>query len=1047
LVRASAKTMSLRHGLAPLGLLTLLVTAHAHAQFLCPTAKTNPDESLSRWLRPKPAVQVAFNDSVYKTCFRRITDDNALPTNGETHNSVPVSSQIQAWNADQTKLFLASGYIVESPSWVVYKYLPLLGTVNFRWSPTDPNVGYFASGSEFFRIDVTSGPIGEVIPLRTFSEYAAGLEVVNERADLSNDGRLVVLEGYRHTGQTDTLNLYVTTVQGDSHLTSQSGFQSVDVGSHVFGPGIPEGAFVASKIGPSQIDLSANCLASGTILAHFGNSEVFVYDVVSNRKGTTRPVYTGGDCGSLKDMRMAPSGSYALLNWRGGGASGPCGLQAYDTAMVYLGHVCPGRSGYDLTVDDAGVEWCVAFDSTFAGTGPSITKYRLPRGLDEWNAGDETAAGSLVPLSVQLGSMQLSGRALGTGFVIASADRHKPAIAGLRPPFSDEIVKIYLDSTPSSPHLERLCDARSDPYLAAQPRCALPDGGIWAVPHASPSRDGTRVVWGSTWGATSSPCAPATYVMDISNKGRNPALIDQPVNTWVRLDPTVKRYDGTDEPNGFPKMQFSRSVFAPEYGAIIHWGGGGHGAARVGNDVWLYDTAKNEWRQETPGDPLSSYPNPGLEFPTLGQYCNNDTSYTFAPPWSSCVPGSEYSPIGSTASGAPWTSEIYGQRAWDSYNRRYVMYGPNYITGAMVEPAFVAPASFAFDPFSKRWTFLANDPHLYSQAGVLEFDPVARKMLAANHTWWTRPGYSDMPHQRWWLDVTTDTWTQCPGDGNGGPQPAIYNQDLVYDAASRKMYSYGAEFPNTSDLYSYDLTTDSWEHLHPTPDPVYGIPPAAAPSAAISPKDHVMLLFGWGGTSEQPADTPVPLWAYHIDTNAWTKIQPPPGGWVEDPYVPGRTLLLTWVTLVYDPTNNVFLLLRTKDVPENTIGGWDKSMVGEIWSYKYSAGDGAGSVVAAARGSSTQSVPRLAQNSPNPFHSETSIQYRVPGRGRATLRVFDIHGRLVETLVDRVMDAGDYAATWNGQNRLGHLVGSGVYFCELETSTGFRATRRMVRLK
>jgi hypothetical protein len=63
------------------------------------------------------------------------------------------------------------------------------------------------------------------------------------------------------------------------------------------------------------------------------------------------------------------------------------------------------------------------------------------------------------------------------------------------------------------------------------------------------------------------------------------------------------------------------------------------------------------------------------------------------------------------------------------------------------------------------------------------------------------------------------------------------------------------------------------------------------------------------------------------------------------------------------------------------------------------------------------------------------------------VRIFDIHGRLVATLVDRVMDPGEYGATWNGRNRLEHVVGSGVYFCELETSTGFRATRRMVRLK
>jgi glucose/arabinose dehydrogenase len=73
----------------------------------------------------------------------------------------------------------------------------------------------------------------------------------------------------------------------------------------------------------------------------------------------------------------------------------------------------------------------------------------------------------------------------------------------------------------------------------------------------------------------------------------------------------------------------------------------------------------------------------------------------------------------------------------------------------------------------------------------------------------------------------------------------------------------------------------------------------------------------------------------------------------------------------------------------------------------------------------------LDQNYPNPFNPGTSIGYRTPGSGRVTLRVFDILGREVATLVDAVQGGGDHTATFSGAG-----IASGVYVYRLTTPYG-----------
>lgn len=83
----------------------------------------------------------------------------------------------------------------------------------------------------------------------------------------------------------------------------------------------------------------------------------------------------------------------------------------------------------------------------------------------------------------------------------------------------------------------------------------------------------------------------------------------------------------------------------------------------------------------------------------------------------------------------------------------------------------------------------------------------------------------------------------------------------------------------------------------------------------------------------------------------------------------------------------------------------------------------------------------LEQNYPNPFNPTTTIAYHVPAAGRVAITVFDLLGRVVETIVDEPMPAGRYTVTWNAANR-----STGVYFLRM-TAGGFTAVKRMILIR
>jgi hypothetical protein len=83
---------------------------------------------------------------------------------------------------------------------------------------------------------------------------------------------------------------------------------------------------------------------------------------------------------------------------------------------------------------------------------------------------------------------------------------------------------------------------------------------------------------------------------------------------------------------------------------------------------------------------------------------------------------------------------------------------------------------------------------------------------------------------------------------------------------------------------------------------------------------------------------------------------------------------------------------------------------------------------------------------PNPFNPSTTLEFAVPKSGPVAVRVFDLQGRRVATLVEDVMSAGVYRVRWTGTDGAGRGQASGVYFAQIQ-SGGSRQSVRLTMLK
>lgn len=96
--------------------------------------------------------------------------------------------------------------------------------------------------------------------------------------------------------------------------------------------------------------------------------------------------------------------------------------------------------------------------------------------------------------------------------------------------------------------------------------------------------------------------------------------------------------------------------------------------------------------------------------------------------------------------------------------------------------------------------------------------------------------------------------------------------------------------------------------------------------------------------------------------------------------------------------------------------------------------------------SATPETFSLAQNYPNPFNPSTTIAFQIADPAFVELKVYDISGRLVKTLVNENRSAGNYTEQWDGKNSIGQKVGSGIYFYQITAGT-FQQIKKMMLVK
>jgi len=88
----------------------------------------------------------------------------------------------------------------------------------------------------------------------------------------------------------------------------------------------------------------------------------------------------------------------------------------------------------------------------------------------------------------------------------------------------------------------------------------------------------------------------------------------------------------------------------------------------------------------------------------------------------------------------------------------------------------------------------------------------------------------------------------------------------------------------------------------------------------------------------------------------------------------------------------------------------------------------------------------LSQNYPNPFNPSTVISYQLPVSGQVTLKVYDVLGNEVATLVNEYRDAGNYETEFNVAQESIPTITSGVYFYQLKAGS-FVETKKMILLR
>ena len=137
------------------------------------------------------------------------------------------------------------------------------------------------------------------------------------------------------------------------------------------------------------------------------------------------------------------------------------------------------------------------------------------------------------------------------------------------------------------------------------------------------------------------------------------------------------------------------------------------------------------------------------------------------------------------------------------------------------------------------------------------------------------------------------------------------------------------------------------------------------------------------------------------------------------------------------------------NLDKNAVYYWrvaSKTGNGDVSSYSAPTSFNTGAITSVEEKETLPATFELSQNYPNPFNPTTIINFALPKNSFVTLKVYDMLGREVKTLIDREISAGVHSFNWNAENNSGQKVTSGVYIYRISAGE-FTAVKKMVLIK
>ncbi len=197
---------------------------------------------------------------------------------------------------------------------------------------------------------------------------------------------------------------------------------------------------------------------------------------------------------------------------------------------------------------------------------------------------------------------------------------------------------------------------------------------------------------------------------------------------------------------------------------------------------------------------------------------------------------------------------------------------------------------------------------------------------------------------------------------------------------------------------------------------------------------------------------------YNRNRNAEIGIRTDEGRWMVDDIVNGWEDIIDW------KSNPIYGSQNAHPVPADYDGDgmMDLSVIEEdgTWSIDYSA-NGFGfnqwdwssniSITTSVSSHGHNSSPSTTQisnyilsNYPNPFNSNTTIYYSILKPTNVIIKIYNIVGHEIITLVDETQNVGEYYITWNGRDKFGKIMPTGVYIYQIGTRSAAESTKMLL---